>query len=327
MRIAVVIALLASAACDGAFTPEGSHHHYVISAIGIPSVPNQADQLGLDLSGDGRVDNAIGRAFVMLENSGLSISIATDLGIRTGSVINLIDLQTRDFQTATSAGLQVLAGASPIPDPCPNLPCAGACGIGELCDSDLRVCFPEGKRACGLHLDGNGQFTTTSVALTNDPVLGATSAGAFAGAGDHLTVQISIDRALVAQRTPAITIPLLRTQVRITKATEMSIEGGVIAGAVPQEGLEALTDSIKSVVRRNLTTCERVATPPSCSCLDPTAAAMAAGFDTIIPDCNVTDQEFEAHPALMVLRQPDLAIDGFAASSFGVGFVAVHAEF
>src|SRR5262249_46518348 len=108
--------------------------------ITLPTTPQLADDVGLDLDGDGEVDNAIGNflpALIALSGGSFDLQGAIDDSVDDGTILLLADLFTPSLTDASSATFTVAIGANPSPTPCTD---------------------PDDPTTCRQHLDGNGTF-------------------------------------------------------------------------------------------------------------------------------------------------------------------------
>src|SRR5262249_3545026 len=119
---------LSLAACGGGgdsqIVPEGPHHGYVVSSVSGPTNPAQVNQFALDLGGmksskqDNSPDNKLGMALSTLAMIGFKVQDAVTAAIDQGSIILLIDVQSKDLQNSSAAGFGVKIGANPRPSAC-----------------------------------------------------------------------------------------------------------------------------------------------------------------------------------------------------------------
>lgn len=108
------VALAWCAACgDNAdLEVRGAHQTYVVSRQSIPVTNTEARELGMDINGDGTVDNQTGMVLSTFHSYGLDTQEFTDRLIDRGSLIQLIDVQIpgpRDLPAA--AGLATWSAA------------------------------------------------------------------------------------------------------------------------------------------------------------------------------------------------------------------------
>jgi len=194
---------LSLAACGGSgsdnetpILPEGTHHGYVVSAVSVPTTSKEKADFGLDLGGlkskalDGITDNKLGGLFQTLSGF-IDINTAVNKAIATGTILLLVDFQTKDLANSSAAGFGVELGAMPNPPACTDM-------------NDM---------TCGHHLDGHGSFQIAAGSPTDAVVGGKIVGGAFTGGPGDVTVQLALGGG-----TP-ITLSLVRARVRATTAT------------------------------------------------------------------------------------------------------------
>src|SRR3569623_2957306 len=100
-------------------TPEGPHYHYVANKVFVPTSSNESREFGLDLNGDGTVDNQLGNTLAALKSQAMfDIQATIDQSVNQGSIILLADFQTKDFTSSSAAGIQVFLGTNPNPAAC-----------------------------------------------------------------------------------------------------------------------------------------------------------------------------------------------------------------
>src|SRR5437868_1216590 len=110
----VPMSLVACGGSDGAPTPEGAHTHYVSNKIFVPTSSTESREYGLDLNGDGTVDNQLGATLAALKSQGgFDIQGTIDKAVADGSIILLVDFQTKSFTSSAAAGIQVFLGDNP----------------------------------------------------------------------------------------------------------------------------------------------------------------------------------------------------------------------
>src|SRR5262245_39525082 len=100
--LSLSLSLVACGGDDSNVVPEGEHYHYVTNQLLVPTTNTQAREYGLDLNGDKQVDNQLGMVLSTLGSMGFDIQATIDEAVAEGSIILLLDVQTKDF-TNTSA--------------------------------------------------------------------------------------------------------------------------------------------------------------------------------------------------------------------------------
>src|ERR1041385_8176434 len=73
--------------------PPGPHYHYGVDKVYLPATNQEAQQYGLDRSGDGMVDNQLGMVMPSLVSQGEDVQTPTDKSIDTGTTIDMMDIQ------------------------------------------------------------------------------------------------------------------------------------------------------------------------------------------------------------------------------------------
>jgi hypothetical protein len=281
--------------------PVGAHYHYVVDHEYVPADNTQARNYGLDLNGDGTVDNELGMVLGTLAGMGLKVQTATDGAVDDGSILMLADLQTTDFQNATDTGFTIYYGANPMPAPCDSM------------------------NTCRQHLSGHGSFSIASNSPHDAELLGTAVSGAFVLGPGHLGVELGF-----ITGAPPIPLDVIGARVRVFGVTASGITSGVLAGAVTttdinEHVLPALAQSFVPLVARD---CMMLSMPPGCGCVDGTEGKTLIGlFDTSPSDCTISVDEIKNNSLVQSLLSPDVTIEGQMALSFGVGITAVPALF
>lgn len=317
---------LSFVACGGGgggnVVPEGMHTHYVANKVFVPTNNNQAREYGLDLNGDGTVDNQLGMVLGTLAGMGFDIQNTIDKAVAEGNVILLVDFQTKDFTNTSAAGLEVYLGSSPMP---------AACNTGE---TYCNTATPPVCTGCQHHLQGTGAFTAMSNGM-NVALAGPIVSGTFKGGPGNLTLQIAL-----AAASP-ITLNLIGARTQASGITATAIGSAVLAGALTQDDLNtkvipAIQQQLVPIIQRDCcgaatspggATCNVNATPP-CGCKDGTTGKTILGlFDTMPKDCAVTVDEIKNNSLIQSLLAPDVTIDGKMALSLGIKTTETSATF
>jgi hypothetical protein len=321
LQIAALAVALILAACGGGddddsmVTPEGTHHQYVVSkATAFPPAPTAPNSIGfgLDLGGktsatlDGRIDNSLGKALQTLAgvDAALDGQATLDAAINLGSVILLVDFQSKDFQNS-NAGFAIKFGANPNPPACSSA-------------SDT---------TCGHHLMGGASFQLASNSPTGD-VTGKLANGVFDGGPGDLALQITIGS------TTPILLPLVRARVKITSVSDTSLKA-LVAGLITAENLQknvggALETAVAALIAG---ACTATNSPPGCGCTGLAATVMTIldGDTGTAKDCKITGDEILANPATASDLKPDVcSMDTCSAPdaiSVGMNIEAVAATF
>jgi hypothetical protein len=301
---------LSIAACGGGSdttAPEGTHHGYVVSSASVPTSDVQARDFSLDLGTktsskqDGMGDNALGLAISALTMLNFDIQGTVTTAVDTGSILLLLDFQTKDFTNASSSGFGVKLGAMPTP----------------------AACSGPTDTVCRHHLDGSASFQLAANSPT-DVVTGPVVNGTFNGGPGDLTLQIAIGSA-----TAPISLNLVRARVRATAITETGITA-IIGGLVTQDELmnqigPAIQVQVAGILARD---CTPAGPPPGCGCHG--TGATVISFDTDA-DCKLSTAEILGTPVVKSLLQADACSTDSCKTadslSIGVKVQAVAAKF
>jgi hypothetical protein len=315
---------LSLVACGGSseeekIIPEGTHYGYVVSSVSVPTDPLTVAPFSLDLGSkssskpDGVVDNALGKTLAGL-TTGFMFDIQGPLtaAIDNGSILLLIDFQTKDFATSNAAGFSVKIGANPTPAPCTT------------------------PTDCRHHLDGTGSFTVAPNSPTDALVAGKITSGTFKGGPGDITLQIAL-----GTPTP-ITLNLLHARVQATTISETGIMTATVGGLLTQDDLNtqvgpAITTSIGAIIERDCPVPVGGArVPPDCNCkASSTALTVLKALDgkggATAKDCQVTLDEVLENPFVQTFLQPESCSTDSCktpdALSIGVKVQAVKATF
>jgi hypothetical protein len=353
-RPSLIAALIAAvAACGGGssgpIVPEGQHYYYVANQVFVPTNNNQAREYGLDLDGNGTADNQLGMVLGTLSGMGFDIQGTIDKAILGGSIILLVDFQTKDFNNTSAAGLQVYLGTNPNPP---------ACNTGEMvtCTGTPEVCT-----GCGHHLTGSAMFTVAPNSPMNAALAGKIVNGTFNGGPGDLTLQIALGG------TDAITLDLIGARAKassisataIGTGTGASTSGGaILAGALTQDDLNnkvipAIQTQLIPIIHRDCCGCTGVGVPTAdCTAASPGGACPAAGTNPVCgctsgstgatilglfdgdytgdpgpKDCAVSVDEIKMNSLIQSLLAPDVTIEGKQALSLGIKVTTVGGQF
>ena len=184
--------LFALAACDGELTAEGTHHHYVIDKLQLPTSADDVPRLAIDLDRNGTKDNKVGGAFAALAAAGFDANIGENFDIAAGNVLLLVDFQTIDYTEAPASGIRVLFGTNPSPTPCTT------------------------ATDCGHHLTGSGSFDLGFQSQDAPQLVGTIQGGTFASAAGSFSIQISVGGG--SQSVFAHEVALVGARVEVTAA-------------------------------------------------------------------------------------------------------------
>jgi hypothetical protein len=311
--------------------PEGMHYHYVANQLLVPTSTAQAHEYGLDLDGNGTVDNQLGQVLSTLGGMGFDIQGTVDKAVLDGSVIFLADVQTKDFTNASNAGFQVFLGQNPMP---------AACNAGEMPTCDMAN--PPACTGCGHHLSGTGSFTIDPNGPQDAALTGKFAGGTFTAGPGSLTLPLTLAGAnlqlsLIGARIKASGVTA--TQIGSgTGATTM--DGAILAGALTQDDLNtqvipAIQQALGPLIVRDCCGAGNTAHPtcdpnasPSCYCTSNSTGATILGlFDNSPKDCMVSVDEIKNNQLIQSLLAPDVTINGKMALSLGVKMTAVGATY
>ena len=300
LATALPLSLLACGGDDGGggtVTPEGDHYQYVSSRVFVPENNNQSREYGLDLNGDNTVDNQLGMVLGTLATMGFEIQATVDEAVSEGSIILLVDFQTTDFTNAGAAGLKVLLGATPMPQPC----------------TDPLMPTPA---TCGQHLTGTGSFTINPASPSNAAVAGKIVNGSFTGGPGEITLQIALGGA------DAITLNLVGARAKASGITADGMTSVVFGGAITEDQLNsevipAIAAQLEPTIAGDCT--DRTNPTGGCGCMaGSTGKTVLDLFDSMPKDCTVTALEIQNNSLIQSLLAPDVTIDGMPALSLGI---------
>ena len=299
---------------DGEMTedPAGTDHTYVLSELKVPTSPNEATQLGLDIDGNGQADNALGGLLAALSSQAdLDLNGTVNNQVVSGGIILLANLKATDLTEATGVGLHVYLGdpATAMPAPCTD---------------------PENIETCGQHLMGDGMFDVKMD--YGAKVVGTLVGGSFTGGPGEVTIELAL------ADTASVPIHLIGAR-STTGVSESALTSGKLGGALKEEDIHnnlipAVADLIASLLVESECTGGDPCCPP-----DTTGEQVLSFFDDN-GDCAVTAEELEANSLISsTLGNPDLDLfdengdfnprqDGVKESlSLGIGFEAVAGAF
>ena len=316
---------------DGSVMPQGMHYKYVANQLLVPTTNNEAREDGLDLDGNGTVDNQLGMVLSTLGSMGFDIQGTVNIAVLEGSVILLADVQSTDatFMNATNAGFQVYLGQNPMPP---------ACNAGEMATCTMAT--PPVCSGCGHHLDGSGMFTIDTSGPQNAALVGTFANGTLTAGPGSLTIPLTLAGVnltldLIGARVKASGV----TTTAIGSGTGANTSGGVIlAGALTQDDLNnkvlpAIQQALAPLIVRDCCGTGNTAHPTcdpaqNCFCTSGSTGATILGlFDNSPKDCTVSLSEIQNNSLIQSLLAPDVTIDGKMALSLGVKATAVGAKY
>jgi hypothetical protein len=328
------ITIAACGSDSGPIIPTGMHYHYVANQVNVPTNNTQARAYGLDLNGDGTVDNQLGMVLGTLASMGFDIQGNINTSVAQGGIVVLLDFQTKDFTNTSAAGVSAYLGANPNPP----------------------ACTGSADTTCQHHLTGTASFDIAQGTPTNVALAGKIISGTFTGGPGDLALQIAIggqtpiELDLIGARAKASMIsetaigattnPNSPNTDNPTGPVAASTGGVVLGGAITQDDLNnkiipQIQQQLGPIITRDCCgtgntahpTCDPMGTP-SCGCGDGTTGKTILGlFDTAPKDCMVTTTEIQNNSLIMSLLAPDVTVEGKMALSLGINVTAVGATF
>jgi hypothetical protein len=303
----VPMSLVACGGSDGQPTPTGAHTHYVANKVFVPTSSTESREYGLDLNGDGTVDNQLGATLAALKSQGgFDIQKTIDTAVNDGSIILLVDFQTKDFTSSAAAGIQVFLGDNPNP----------------------AACNGSADTTCGHHLTGTGSFDIAANSPMNAALAGKIVGGTFTGGPGKLSLQIALGGGNPIQ------LDLIGARVKASGISDTAIGSGtsggaIFAGAISKDDIDnkvipAIPPQLETTIARD---CSMRTMPPGCGCTASSTGATIISFFDSNHDCMVTADELKMNSLVMSLLQPDVTIDGVMALSLGIKATAVGGMF
>lgn len=302
-----------------AFVPDsppaqGSFYHYVASRVLLPATTTEATEYGLDLNGDGTVDNAVGKLLATLASQGGNPQVDSDEAVYGGQFTLLADIQTTDFTTAPAAGFALFSGIDPVPPAC-NTGEKVACTAGGVCTG------------CQHDLTGSGAFTVDPNVPANPALLGSITNGTFNAGPGALTLGLSIAGA-------AIELDLIGARIQASGITATAIgtqadttTGVIIGGGIPQSEIDTKIDpAIATVLNATLMAGCTGYGSAGCTCTSSGAKTILTLFDTN-GDCTIEVTEIENSTIAQAYLKPDVTLEGMKCLSIGVKAYAVGATY
>jgi hypothetical protein len=305
----IPMSLVACGGDSGTPTPEGAHTHYIANKVFVPTSSTESREYGLDLNGDGTVDNQLGATLAALKSQGgFDIQATIDTAVNDGSIILLVDFQTKSYTSSSAAGIQVFLGDKAMTTP---PPCAGSADT-----------------TCGKHLTGTASTAVSANSPQNAAVAGKIVGGTFTGGPGKLSLQIALGGNMPIQ------LDLIGARVKASGISDTTIGSGtsggaIFAGAISKEDIDtkvipAIPPQLTTTIARD---CNMLTTPPGCGCTSGSTGATIISFFDANHDCAVTADELRMNSLVMSLLQPDVTIDGVMALSLGIKATAVGATF
>lgn len=296
--VAAVSIVLGACGSDPGEGPEpvtsGTYHHYVTSALRLPTSAELQREYGLNLNPEvdpaGKPDNQLGNVFVALtSSSSADLQGVVDGAVADGQLVLLHSVRADALAGDSSVSWQVYVGADRAEPPA---------------------------------FDGTDRFEMGGGAIAaSEPVLGGTTKGSFAAKGPgRITVELA-----VSQTQPPIVLDLIAARVEAT--LDAGACSGRLGGAITQQQLD--TALLPAVVRMMNDAIDRDEGCPE-ACKAGTSAALIIEVFDKDKSGSVTLAELQASSIIQTLLAPDLDLDedGLRESiSLGLGFDCVAASF
>lgn len=301
MKTLGVVVLLAACGDNGTPPPSGPHFRYVVSELHIPSTNAETKQFGLDLNGDGVVDNQLGTVFSLLASYGLSVAETASDALLRGGLIMLADLQTTGFDDAPAASFTTYLGSDPSPAPCED---------------------PERLETCGRHLTGTGTFSVVAFS-GSDSAIAPIADAAFAGGGEIMPIELALD-----DGSPPIRLDLRPARVQLTAISDAHVSA-VIDGAITTDDVSAVVipQAQAQIDRIVHTECGQPSGVPPCGCPAGSRSELLRGVFDTNQDCRVSIDEVAMSSLVKSLLYPDVTFGTEHGLSFGLGVELVPAKF
>ncbi len=288
--------------------PIPGFHHYVMDTLRVPGNNTEARDFGLDLDGNGTIDNQLGMVTGTLSGMGFEVQAATTAQIDHGQVLELFRLFAQTFTSEPVATFTAYVGANPNP-----AACAGA--------SDT---------VCRRHLTGSGTFSIAAASPMTQPLGGTLTNGSMTTQPGHLVVPVTV---FTGASTP-LYLTLVGAKVQVTMASDaklmqLKLTGGVTQTDIDGKLIPAIRDGAQAQVMKD---CTMPGSPPTCGCAAGSSGkTMLDLFDGDVAgtqkDCTVSEAEVRGSSLIQALLAPDVMLEGQMCLSYGVRASAVAAGF
>ena len=276
---------------DDDVTPTGTHYKYVIDTLSVPTSSTESRADGLDLTGDGVVDNQLGQVLGTLSQQGINAQASVTAGVDQGLIIILGDLQTSDatFTAATDTGFSAYIGDDPVP----------------------AACTSSADTVCRHQFTGTAMFGIDPASPTTNLVTGSIVAGTFTGGPGTISLQIALSAG------NPIDLNLIGARVKFSGMSATGITNAVIAGAVPEADIDTkILPAVASQIATILTTtCTATPVGNDCGCPSGTSAATIISLFDTNHDCMVPESELQSNSLIMSLLAADVAFDNTTGKS------------
>lgn len=274
---------------------------WVLDRQRLPSFIGQAAAMGLDLDGDGKGDNQLGRAIATLIGQGFSdYQALADRAVGTGTLMMLAEANV----AGSVATFTMFTGTNARPVPC----------VGS------------GDGVCRRHLAGTGIFDIATDSARDEPLVGSLVDGTLEAGPGRLRVQV-----LLMTGVP-VELDLRGARVKLQMASATGFAPSLIGGAISMTQIDTrLYSALQHGAETSIAARCTNLIPPDCGCapvgVDLMSRAYLNLFDTAPKDCMVSFEELKNSALLQSLFVPDVMIDGKPAMSFGFSATAVKATF
>ena len=284
-----IVGSFVSAACSSTpapvpdpIFPPGERHTYVVSSVVIPTSSREARDDGLDLTGDGAVDNQLGMVFGTLAAYGIDINTSVTASINRGTSTTLAELQTANFADADTAAFTTYIGGASIPP----------------------ACIDATDTTCRQQFSGSAAFQLAT-ATEEHPLLGSIADGTFAGGPRPLALQLAL-----SADTPVV-ITLIGAHVQLSDLSVDGIGHAIIAGGmttsdVDTKFLPAASTQMNVAIAAQ---CTNVPSGHDCGCpKDSPGSEFVTEFDSNF-DCTISTAELLNNGLVGSLTAPDVFFD------------------
>ncbi|MCP3141581.1 hypothetical protein [Pyxidicoccus xibeiensis] len=287
---------------DAPGTGGGAHYTYVASELAVPTNNSQAREYGLDLNGDGSVDNQLGQMFGTLVVQGFDVQSSVTTGVDRGSTIQLFDFAADNLSNDATASVAMKWG-----DPATANPAACASGADTQ---------------CRRHLQGMGTFTLAPDSPNVAALSGAFSGGIFNGGPGTLPLAITLGAA-------PLKATLMGARIRARGASESAVETIIVAGAMSEADVQAkLIPAMALSFSAQVSADCHAPGQLDCGCAESSSGkTLIALFDVAPRDCTISSEEVSGSSLIQALLSPDVVIDGTPGLSLGLKAKAVKAMF
>jgi len=267
---------------------------YVISRLILPDATN-ASTLGVDLDGDGVVDNSLGAVLGAINSLGMGVDLqdTLDESVFSGALLQLLRIYSQDMVNNPSTALQTWVGQ---PQTCCTLP------------ATTTACWNQAVQTC---FSGTHTFTPDPASPKSVVMAGSLSGGAMSFTASQMSLPIPLGTA----GTIYVTIKGAHVQGQLSST---GIAQGIIAGAIPDYEIQAkmvpaLAQQLDAVIKDPL--------------MDPTIKATLAKLFDANADGTITTAEVANSTIVTTFLVPDVDVDndGVKELSLGLGFTAVNA--